>query len=214
MKFLKYYLPLMLKLFGTQIIISLLSNMLFGTLSDLPILLSIGTVCALFVYFYLQYRTVWEHTCNETMKPAEEQHHRGAISGLYIGLCNGLPAFIFNLIPVLFPMHVTENGDLSGGIGKLCYTLAKFFFNGQYVAILHGFFPTKVLTVSDPVLAAENAHSILASIPWYLPTFLPLALVTWFAFWLGLKDRSLSQALGIETKPKKKKERKDPPKLK
>ncbi len=196
MDFLKYYLPLMLQLFGTQIIISLLSGMLYTTLFDYPVLLVIATVLALGIYFYLQYRTVWEHTCRESLRLPEKQHHIGHISGLIIGLCAGLPAFVFNLIPALF-LRATDTFEFSGGFPYISYVIAKLLFNGQYLSIINAFF--------DPTLgdAATKIQTNIASLPYYLLTILPLAFVTWFAFWLGLKDKSLSSLLGIQVKTKK-----------
>ena len=198
MKFLKCYSPLMLKLFGNQVIISLLSNMLFGTLNKFPLLLTIGTVLALGVYFYMQHRVVWEYACAETIKHPSLQYHFGSLTGLIVGLGCGLPAFLFNLIPVISPMYITETNNLSGGISYLCYTVSKFFFNGQYVAIMDSIFPTVVTEVVDPVIAHQNATQILQSIPVYLLTIIPLALVCWFSFWLGLKDKTIPALLGIE----------------
>lgn len=198
MRFLKYYTPLMVKLLGNQIIISLLSNMLFGTLNQYPLLLTIGTVMALGVYFYMQHRVVWEHACAETLKHPELQMHLGPITGLLVGFGSGIPAFLINLVPVLFPMYVNELGNLSGGFSYLCYVLSKFLFNGQYVAILDSIFPTVVFDTKDAVLGAQNGANIIASIPFYLLTILPLALVCWFSYWLGLKDKTIPGWLGIE----------------
>ena len=198
MKFLKPHLSVMLKLFGNQIIISLLSNMLYGTLYDIPILLTIGMVLALGIYYYMQYRVIWEHACRESIRPREQQQHIGPVTGLVVALCASLPSLIVNLVPVLSPMHVTELGGLSGGLPQLCYTLGKFFFNGQYIAIIQSFFPMQILDVQNTALAAQNAASIIASVPYYLLTVLPLMLVGWFAYWLGLKDRTIPALLGIE----------------
>lgn len=215
MRFLKYYTPLMFKLLGTQIIISLLSNMLYGTLYDFPVLLIIGTVMALGIYFYMQYRAVWEHACKETMKHPDLQMHIGPVTGLLVGLGSGIPAFIINLIPTLLPMHVTELGELSGGISQLCYSVGKFFFNGQYVAIIHSFFPLQVFDVQNEVLAAQNGANIVASVPYYLFTILPVALISWFAYWLGLKDKTLAAFFHMEHLfTNKKKEKATPPTLK
>ena len=186
--------------------------MLYGTLYDIPILLTIGMVLALGIYFYMQYRVVWEHTCREAVRPKEQQVHFGSVTGLMIGLFASLPSFLINLVPVLSPMHVTELGGLSGGLSQLCYTVGKFFFNGQYIAVIQSFFPMQILEVQNTALAAQNAAAIIASVPYYLLTALPLMLVTWFAFWLGLKDRTIPSLLGIEHLfvTKKKKENRAP----
>ncbi len=217
MKFFKYHTPLMLKLLGNQVIISLLSNMLFGTLNKIPILLTIGTVMALGVYFYMQHRLVWEHACAETLKHPDLQLHVGAFTGFIVGFGCGIPAFIINLIPVLSPMYITETNNLSGGISYLCYAIGKFFFNGQYVAIMDSFFPTVVTKVADEAIGRQNATNIINSIPFYLLTILPLALVCWFSFWLGLKDKTIPAWLGIEhlfNRKKKEKQKENAPTLK
>ena len=214
MKLFKYHLPLMFKLLGNQIIISLLSNMLYGTLYDIPVLLSIGTVLALGIYLYMQFHIVWEHACKETMKHPELQNHVGSATGLLIGFGSSIPALVFNLIPTVFPMHVTELGELSGGISQLFYTLSKFFFNGQYVAIISSFFPIQIIDVQNNVIAAQNGANIVASVPYYTLTIIPVILICWFAYWLGLKDKSILGWLGIEHLFQKKEKNNQKPTLK
>ncbi len=215
MRFFKYYLPLIFKLIGTQMIISLLSMMLYGTLSDIPVLLIIGMTLALCIYYYLQHRTVWEHACKESMKHPDLQMHIGPVTGLLVGLASGIPAFLLNLVPVIWPMTIistgTNAGDISTGFSYLCYTIGKFLFNGQYIAIIHSFFPLVEVETKGGEVVAQNGANILASVPYYLLTILPVAFICWFSYWLGLKDKTILGWLKLDhlfqANPKKKEDR-------
>lgn len=198
---LSHFRPVMVRLLTTQIILSLLSNMLYVTLSDIPVLLFIGTLFALGIYFYLIYLTVWEEGCHEVLRKPEEQCHVGHVTGLMIGFFSALPGFLCTLIPVLFPIAVSVEGTL-GGVSNVFHIISKFFFNGEYLAVLSAAFPLQETSVVNTEIALANAKVILASLPFYLLCIIPTCLISWFAFWVGLKNRTLASLLGIEIKQK------------
>lgn len=206
MKFLKKNSYLMFKIFGTQFAMSILGTMLYVAVADFALLVIIGTVCTVFTYWFLVYRTMWEEGAREGLRSKAEQTNFGPLSGTVIALIAGVLGILTAAVPLIFPLRLSETGEIANSFSKVCYLFSRFFFNGQYTGILQSVFPTL-----ETMTTAERFANIKSQLPWTLVSVLPAIVAATSGYAIGLKNKSIAGIFGFDVNRKKRDNR---PKLK
>ena len=174
MNFWKRNLPIMGKLLGTQIVMSMLGKMLYLAVSEIVPLLMIGIACSIGIYFYMVYDIIWKAGCEEALRTPDEQTNFGSLTGAVIAAGAAAPGFLLSLVPVLFPLTANGAGNPTGW-NYVIYVISEFFFNGCYGGLIRVLFPLTQTATANYELALSNIAVMNASMPYYLISIVPVS---------------------------------------
>ncbi len=190
MSFWKRNLPIVGKLVGTQIILSMLGKMVYLAVSEITFLLVVGIVTSIGLFYYLIYDIIWKAGCDEALRTPDERTNIGPVTGAILGFCGALPGFVLSLVPVLFPLTPNAVGNPTGW-NYVIYVITEFFFNGVYGGLIRVLFPVHVIANADYEVALSNIAIYNASMPYYLISIVPVTLIGLVAYSYGLKDKRM-----------------------
>ncbi len=176
----------MVKLFISQIAMTVFGTMLTLATSQNPTLLLCASIFSILFYMVLIYTQVWELGAKDKIRVDSGRMAYRPAKGFWLGFGANVPNL---LLALLMGLGVLVGGTLGmewgGNMSVVCNAVARLV-EGMYLG---------VITTLEKLL--YGGASIEKVWWWFIIITLPAMLVSWFGYTMGLKNIRIGSIFGI-----------------
>lgn len=153
--------PLILKTFLYQIVISILGMMMYTAVSRNTALMIIGQISVLLFFFYIMWSQMYQQGAKNAEFSLSHQTPSSPFAGILFALIAFLPTILASLWTIISPPFA-PNGEVLSAAGHIPYLLNKCFLMGMYSGIHQTLVPT---VQGTDALNAQCILHLLSAIP-------------------------------------------------
>ncbi len=192
--FLKEYSYSMVRMFVTQIGMTVFGTMLALAAAKNDSLLLACSIFSILFYLFLLYSMGWEIGAKDKIRIDGGRLERSSLRGLYIALGANLPNLLLALLMGIGAIVSNATGaEWAGNMSVVCNAIARLI-EGMYLGLI------KILEN----LIYENP-TILDVWWWFLIITIPALFTGWLSYVLGSRNIRILGLFGIRTAPNGKK---------